>query len=190
MLPLLLGGCGTQISFEKVDYQGHVRIESEGQGYCYHVPKDWEIREALEDSDVVCMAPDGENVRDSIVSSTVSAAEIGGDPVKFVASQLEELGSSVTVLQEWSRSDSAASLILDDSSFSTQPLAQFIYLHVRPNGDGVLIACTTHKDKLEERREFFHNIVSKTNYNIEECEGVGGIPKVFPTPEVTFSPAP
>lgn len=185
----LLAGCGGQITFEPVDYKGHVRVEKDGVGYCLTVPKDWEIREKLEDSDVVCLAPVANNFRESIVTRTLTAYDLS-NPEETIAKQLESLGESLTVLTPWTGPDEAVVLTLDKNGITEIPLAQLVFIHQRPEGGGVLITCTTRKERLQERTEFFKEIVAKTKYDLEDCTGPGGLPKVFPTPNVTLSPAP
>ena len=94
----------------------------------------------------------------------------------------------MTVLEPWSGPDSPVVVTLEESKFSKVPLGQMLYIHVKPEGNGVLIACTTTKDKLEARRPFFDEIVGKAKFDLADCPGEGGLPQVFPTPEVTLRP--
>ena len=182
-----LGGCSSGVHFEKIDRHGHVRIVQGEQGYCFKVPTDWEIREKLEGADVVCMAPLDGGFRESIVARSLNAAALE-NPDETVRTQLEALGTKVTVLEPWSGPDSPVVVTLEESKFSKVPLGQMLYIHVKPEGNGVLIACTTTKDKLEARRPFFDEIVGKAKFDLADCPGEGGLPQVFPTPEVTLRP--
>jgi hypothetical protein len=185
-LGLSLGGC-TQVTFEPIDRQGHVRIVKGDEGYCFRVPTDWEIREKLEGIDVVCLAPLEDGFRDSIVARSVPARELE-NPEETVREQLEGLGTKVAVVEPWSGADRPVVVTLEGSKFSKEPLGQLLFIHVRPNGDGVLLICTTRKDKLEVKREFFQEIVTKAKYELIDCPGAGGLPDVFPTPEATLRP--
>jgi hypothetical protein len=187
LLFFLLAGCGGQVSFEKIDLKGHVRVERDGRGYCFRVPKDWEIREALEGADVVCLAPPQDGFRDSVVAKTLSASQLG-DPKAVVAKQLESLGQAVTVVEPWSQPDIPLVVTLEEGHLSKEPLGQLLFLHLKADGSGILITCTTTKHKLAERRAFFSDIFAGAKYELEECTGPGGLPKVFPTPEVTLTP--
>ena len=183
-----LSGCGPQVTFEKVDRHGHVRIESgDGKGYCFKVDKDWEIREKLEGADVVCMAPPGEGFRDSIVARSISAESLK-NPEETVRKQLAELDTEVEVLESWSGPDKPVVVTIEKSKFSKFSLGQMLFIHIGEDGNGVLIACTTSKDKLAERRGEFERIVSNAHYDLKDCPGAGGIPEVFPTPNVTLRP--
>lgn len=185
----VLPGCGHRVSFEKIDYKGHVRIEKDGVGYCYHVPKDWEIREKLEGADVVCLGPLENGFRDSVISASIAKSELG-DPAEEMKKELDKLGSRVTVVEPWSGPDKAVVVTLNESKFASEPLVQFLYLHVRSNGSGVLITGTTTKSQMEAKRVMFEDVIQGAHYNLKDCPDVGGIPKVFPTPEVTLSPKP
>lgn len=176
------------MTFEKVDRRGHVRIVQGDQGYCFHVPTDWEIRENLEEADVVCLAPIQSGFRDSVIARSLSAEELK-NPEETVRRQLEGLGAKAEVLEPWSGLDKPVVVHLE-SKFSAQPLGQLLYLHQRDNGNGVLLACTTTQARLSTQREFFQDIVSKAHYDLKDCPGEGGLPQVFPTPKVTLSPAP
>lgn len=185
----LLAGCGNHIAFEKVDYKGHVRVEKDGVGFCFHVPKNWEIREKLEEADVVCLAPLEDGFRDSVIATAIAAARLN-DPEKTVQSELSKLGARVKVEEPWTSPDKPVVVLLEEPKYSKYPLQQMLYLHVREDGSGVLLTCTTTREQFAEKRASFEKIVEKVNYNVAECVGSGGLPKVFPTPEVTLSPAP
>lgn len=187
LILLSTSGCGNHVSFEKIDYKGHVRIERDGQAYCFKVPQDWGIREKLEDSDVVCLGPLEEGFRDSIVAKTIPASELQ-DPAEAVQKQLAKLGDKISVEEPYAGPDKPVLAILEHSKFSAEPLAQLVFLHLRSDGSGIVILCTTTKSQLDKKREFFQDIVAKAKYRIEDCPGAGGLPKVFPTPEVTLSP--
>ncbi len=189
LFSLFLTGCGQQVSFEKIDYKGHVRVENEGVGYCFKIPEDWEIRLKLEGSDVVCLAPTSSGFRESIVATTLTGSKLT-DPGEAVKNQLGVLGSNVEILEPWSESDKPVVVTLAHSKFSEEPLGQMLFLHLKEDGSGVLLTCTTTKSALETRREFFTSVAESAKYNLEECTGPSGVPKVFPTPEVTFSPKP
>ena len=182
-----LGGCDSGVTFEKIDRKGHVRIVQGEQGYCFKVPQDWEIREKLEGADVVCLAPLADGFRDSIVARSLPSSALE-NPEETVRTQLEALGTKVTVLEPWSGPDRPVVVTLEESRFSKEPLAQLLYIHLKPEGNGVLIACTTTTDKLEATRPTFDNIVGQAKYDLTDCPGEGGLPKVFPTPEVTLRP--
>ena len=182
-----LGGCGSGVTFEKIDRKGHVRIVQGESGYCFKVPENWEIREKLEGSDVVCLAPLENGFRDSIVARSLNAAALE-KPDETVRTQLEGLGSKVTVIEPWSGPDKPVVVALEESRFAKQPLGQLLYIHMKPEGNGVLIACTTTKEQLEAKRSFFDEIVGKAKYDLADCPGEGGLPKVFPTPEATLRP--
>lgn len=186
---LSLAGCGGQISFEKVDYKGHVRVEEEGVGYCFKIPEDWEIRLKLEGADVVCMAPITGGFRESVVATSIPGSQLT-DPSEVMKKQLEVLGSSLKIVEPWTEPGKPVVVTLNKSEFSKEPLGQMLFLHIRKDGSGVLITCTTTESALQERRAFFTGVVDSAKYKVEDCTGPGGLPKVFPTPEVTFSPAP
>lgn len=182
-----LAGCDAGVTFEKIDRKGHVRIVQGEQGYCFRVPQDWEIREKLEGADVVCLAPLKDGFRDSLVARSLPSSALE-NPEETVRTQLEALGTKVTVLEPWSGPDKPVVVTLEESRFSSQPLVQLLYIHLKPEGNGVLIACTTTKDRLDVRRSSFDEIVSQAKYDLADCPGEGGLPKVFPTPEVTLRP--
>lgn len=186
---LFSSGCGAQVAFEKLDLKGHVRVEHEGVGYCFHVPKNWEIREQLEGADVVCLAPLEDGFRDSIIAKSISAAQLT-EPEKAVEREIARLGSRVKVQEPWAAFDKPAVVVLEEPKFSKKPLSQLIYLYHREDGSGVLITCTTTGQGFAAKRSVFEEIVAKANFKVEECGGPAGLPKVFPTPEVTLSPAP
>ena len=186
---LLFVGCGDRTTFEKIDRKGHVLIQRGETAYCFNVPIDWEIRESVEGADVVCLAPREDSFRDSIVVTTLGSKDLA-DPQAIFDKQLAELGSSVVVDEPWSGLDVPLVLTLTDSKLSAVPLGQMLYIHKRESGDGVLIVCTTTKDKLPKRREFFAKLIAETKYTLEDCPKAGGIPETFPTPNVTYSPAP
>lgn len=192
VLAVSLGGCGDAVTFEPIDKRGHVRIIKGTDVYCFRVPSEkpdnvWEIREKLEGADVVCLAPLKDGFRDSIVARSLPAAELE-NPEETVRTQLESLGTKVTVVQPWTGPDKPVIVTLEQSRFSKEPLAQMLFIHIRPNGDGVLLACTTKKDKLSERQAFFEEVVGNAKYEMADCPGAGGLPDVFPTPEATLRP--
>ena len=187
VLAINLAGCDSGVTFTKIDRKGHVRIVQGEQGYCFKVDQGWEIREKLEGADVVCLAPLTDGFRDSIVARSLPASSLE-NPEETVRTQLEALGTKVTVLEPWSGPDKPVVVTLEESKFSKQPLAQLLYIHLKPEGNGVLIACTTTKAKLEDKRSMFDDIVGKAKYDLADCPGEGGLPKVFPTPEVTLRP--
>lgn len=189
LLALLLPGCGGQISFEKIDYKGHVRIDSGGAGYCFKVPTDWEIRETLEGADVVCLAPLESGFRDSVVARSLAASKLP-DPEEFMSKQLAELGDKVEILEPWSEPGKPVVVKLTESKFSREPLGQMLFLHMRPDGAAVLMTCTTTASQLETKRSFFEELIAKAKYELEDCPGIGGLPSSFPTPQVTLSPGP
>jgi len=184
-----LSGCGGQVSFEKVDYKGHVRIDKGNVGYCFKVPTTWDIRMKLEGADVVCLAPLENGFRDSIVARSLKATELD-EPGKAVQEQIDSLESAVTIVEPWEAFDKPVLVTLEESRFASVPLGQLLYVHQRSDGSGVLIACTTTRSQLADKRDFFADIAEKAKYDLADCSGPGGLPDVFPTPEVTFSPAP
>jgi len=151
------------------------------------VPTDWEIREKLEDADVVCLAPLEDGFRDSIVVRSLPASALQ-NPEETVRTQLEALGTKVSVLESWSGPDKPVVVVLEESKFSGQPLGQLLFIHLKPEGNGVLIACTTTRDRLESKRPVFEEIVAAAKYDLADCPGAGGLPEVFPTPSVTLRP--
>lgn len=183
----MLAGCGEHITFEKVDLKGHVRVAHEDQGYCFRVPEDWEIREKLEDADVVSLAPPQDGFRDSIVAKIIAAKDLE-DPEQTLRNQMAPLGDAVTVVEPWVGPDTAVVVTLEERKLSKYPLGQLLFLHLLPSGDGVLITCTTKQDRLSERRDFFSQVVNEAKYDLSDCNGPGILPKVYPTPEVTMSP--
>lgn len=180
-------GCGSRVFFEKVDLRGHVRIENEGRGYCFKVPADWEIRERLEDADVVCMAPIENGFRESIIVRTLPVEDLG-DPEEAVIQQLSELGANARVVEPWSGPDRPVVTALEGSQFSKMSLNQMIFVHLRDDGSGVLFVCTTTEERFDERRQFFSELIGEAKYDLNDCTGPGKLPEVFPTPEVTFIP--
>lgn len=184
-----LSGCGDHIAFEKVDLKGHVRVEREGRGFCFHVPKNWEIREKLEGADVVCLAPLENGFRDSVVATSLAASQVG-DPEKAIQSAFSQLGERVKVEEPWSSPEKPVVVQVEEPKYSRYPLQQLLYLHLREDGSGVLFTCTTTREQFSKKRSSFEEIVEKANFNIAECVETGELPKVFPTPEVTLSPAP
>ncbi len=188
LLPLfLLAGCPSQITFQKVDKQGHVLVQQEHDGYCFRVPPDWEIRENLEGTDAVCMGPFDGNFRETVISASFSAASLE-NPGELIATQLEEIGESVKVLEPYRSLEEPVVVAFEDRKRSDEPLVQFLYLHRRGAGDGVMLACTTLSTRAEERQSFFDDIFAEAKFTLEECPGPGGVPEVFPTPEVIFNP--
>jgi len=189
LLFFLLAGCGSHVSFDKVDLKGHVRVEQDGIGYCFHVPKEWEIREKLEGSDVVCLGPLEDGFRDSVVAKSLTASELS-DPQAMFDEQLKTLADVATIVEPWSASDLPVVVTLRENRFSKDVLGQMLFLHIRPDGSGVLLTCTTTEARLSEKRESFEKIFAGVKYDLADCTGPGGLPKVFPTPEVTLSPSP
>lgn len=185
-------GCASQTTFEKVDRKGHVVIKGPqgadvDDGYCFHVPADWEIRERLEGADVVCLSPPAAHFRETVVVRSLTADQLK-DPQAAMATQIAELGAEAEVVEAWEGSDQPMLVNLVDSRFSKTPLSQLLFLHIKPEGNGILFCFTTHKDAMPERRAFFTDIVTKAKYDITDCPMVGAVPEVFPTPEVTLSP--
>ncbi len=188
MVPLLfLLGCPDQISFEKPDRQGRVLIQQAQGGYCFKVPADWEIRENLEGADAVCLGPFDGTFRETVISKTLPAALLD-NPAELIERQLAELSGTVKVLQPYAGDNTPVVVAFENTRRSAQPLVQFLYLHIREEGDGVLLAATTLKKNHEDRRDFFDEIFAETKFKLEDCPGTTGIPEVFPTPEVTLSP--
>ena len=187
----LLAGCGSQVSFEKRDYHGHVRVESDGTGYCFKVPSDWEIREKLEGSDAVCLAPFPfvDDFRESVVCRSLAKSEFG-NPAEAIQKQLAALGDGLEVLEPWTSPSQPVVVALEKPELSGVPVGQFLFVRERSDGRLVLLVCTTTKDRIDERRELFTSIASKMKLDLSECTEADGLPTTFPTPEVTMSPAP
>lgn len=186
---LLLTGCGGGPTFEKVDLRGHVRVEgtNPGEGYCFHVPQDWEIRAQLEGADVVCMSPPGRGFRDTVVAKTLTAQELK-DPQRVLTEQMSKFGENLKVLEPWEGPAKPMLVELSDTKFAASPLNQLLFVHMYPGGEGVLICCTTLKENMAAKRPQFEEMVAKANFDIETCAGPGGVPTTFPTPGVTYSP--
>lgn len=190
---LLFSSCGDQITFTKVDLRGHVRIAGprQGEGYCFRVPTDWEIRESLEGADVVCLSPPvkGE-FRESVVARTVTAEQLQ-DPANLILTQLGQMGEQPQVVEPWDgQSDKPMLVEITDTRFSALPLSQLLFFRARPEGGAVVFCCTTTREAMPTRRDEFEQIVAKAKFDLSQCTGPGGIPDTFPTPEVTLSPAP
>lgn len=188
---LLFSSCGQHINFKKVDLHGHVRVTGpdSGEGYCFHVPSEWEIREDLEGADVVCLSPPvkGE-FRESVVARTLSAADLK-DPQALIDSELGKDGEQATVVEPWDGTGQKPMLVnVTATRFSEPPIAQLLFFHPQPDGGGVMICCTTTQQDMPARRADFEAIVAKAKFNLEECPGPAGVPETFPTPEVTYSP--
>lgn len=193
VLSLLLG-C-QQVSFEPIDRQGHVVIKQpNGTGYCFKVPKDWEIRENLEGSDVACMGPLKHNFRETIVAKSLADGELSTDPEAFLKEQLgakaDPAISFTHKVIESSDEDKPMVVEFLAQQISSQQTGQLLYLHRRSEGGGVLFTCTTRLEDLKERRSFFEEIIAKAKYDLADCGGPGGVPDDFPTPEVIYSPSP
>lgn len=189
---LFFSSCGQEISFQKVDPHGHVRVTGpkEGEGYCFHVPSQWEIREDLEGADVVCLSPPIQGAfRESVVARTLSSEELK-DPQALISSELSKEGEQATVVEPWDGSGQRPMLInVSATRFSEPPISQLLFIHPKPDGGGILICCTATQKDMPARRPEFEAIVAKANYDLSQCPGPGGIPDSFPTPEVTYSPA-
>jgi hypothetical protein len=187
---VVFSGCGDQITFTKVDLRGHVRIARQGEGYCFRVPTDWEIRESLEGADVVCLSPPGKGkFRESVVARTLSAEQLK-NPEKLITEQLEKMGEKVTIAEPWDGVSGKPMLVeVTDTRFSAQPLSQLLFFHLRPEGTGVLICCTAAREDMPQRRGAFEQMVADAKFDLTQCSGPAGIPETFPTPEVTYSPA-
>jgi hypothetical protein len=189
---VVFSGCGTEITFTKVDLRGHVRVvgPQQGQGYCFRVPSDWEIREDLEGADVVCLSPPVKGkFRESVVARSVSAQELK-DPQALILSEMEKMGEQAKIVEPWDGKSQKPMLVqLNDKRFSALPLSQLLFFHLRPEGDGVLICCTTVEADMPGRRAELEGIVAKAEFDLSKCSGPAGIPETFPTPEVTYSPA-
>ena len=189
---LFFSGCGQQVTFEKIDHKGHVVVKGErsGEGYCFRVDKDWEIREKLEGADVVCLAPVQDSFRDSVVARRLSAVDLE-DPEAALEKQLSALGGNVEIVEPWAGEGHPMLVKLKDTKYSKFELSQLLYLHMNAAGDGVLMCATTRTEAMGDRRQFFDSIVAKTEFDLANCpDPAGGVPDVFPTPEVTFSPIP
>lgn len=187
---MLFTGCGEHITFEKVDLRGHVRVErGDGSGYCFRVPTNWEIREKLEGADVVCLSPPNKGkFRESVVARTLTADELK-DPAAAISSQLSEMGEQVQIVEPLA--DGKPMVVqLNDTRFSSLPLAQLLFVHNLPEGNGVLICCTTEAAQMAARRPELELMMARAEFDLALCGSQGGIPKTFPTPEVTFSPGP
>jgi hypothetical protein len=189
---LLFSGCGDQITFTKVDLRGHVRVVGpvQGEGYCFKVPPQWEIREDLEGADVVCLSPPVKGkFRESVVARSVSALDLK-DPQATITAQLEKLGEKVNFVEPWDNQGAKPMLVeLADTRFSALSLGQLLFVHKKPDGSGILICCTTVGDDMAKRRPEFEAMVAEAKFDLTQCPGPGGVPDNFPTPEVTFSPA-
>lgn len=186
----LFTGCGDAIHFEKVDRKGHVRIVSsvaQDEGYCFKVPRDWEIREKLEGADVVCLSPPLKGkFRESVVATSLTAEQLK-DPTAAVLSQLS---AEAKVVEAGDGLNQPIVVELTDPRFSRFTLQQLLFVRKESEGHGVVICCTTTKDDMANRRAFFNDIVAQAKFDLAECHTAGGIPSVFPTPEVTLSPGP
>ena len=186
----LFTGCGDAIHFEKVDRKGHVRIASsvsQDEGYCFRVPQDWEIREKLEGADVVCLSPPIKGkFRESVVATSLTAEQLK-DPTAAVLSQLS---AEAKVVEAGDGQSQPIVVELTDPRFSRFTLQQLLFVRKESEGHGVVICCTTTKDEMPKRREFFNEIVAKAKFDLADCPTAGGLPSVFPTPEVTLSPRP
>ncbi len=188
---LLFSSCGQQIVPHKIEPHGHVRVTGpgEGEGYCFRVPTKWEIREDLEGADVVCLSPPvkGE-FRESVVARSLTASEVK-DPQATLTAELEKAGEKAVVAEPWDGSGAKPVLVnLTDTRFSDLPLSQLLFFHLKPEGGGVLICCTTTQAEMPGRRADFEEIVARAKFDLSQCPGAGGVPEVFPTPEVTYSP--
>ncbi len=187
---VLFSGCGEHITFEKVDLRGHVRVDrGDGDGYCFRVPSDWEIREKLEGADVVCLSPPSKGqFRESVVARTLTAQELQ-DPTAAINSQLTAMGEKVQIVEPLA--DGKPMLVqLDDTRFSSLPLSQLLFVHQLPEGNGVLVCCTTEASQMPKRRADFEAMMAKAHFDLSQCPTKGGVPSTFPTPEVTYSPGP
>ncbi len=186
----LFSGCGDAIHFEKVDRKGHVRIASpvaQDEGYCFRVPSDWEIREKLEGADVVCLSPPLKGkFRESLVATSLTAEQLK-DPTAAVLSQLS---AEAKVVESGDGVSQPIVVELTDHRFSKFTLSQLLFVRKESEGHGVVICATTTKDEMPKRREFFTEIVDKAKFDLANCPDAGGLPAVFPTPEVTLSPGP
>ncbi len=187
---LLFSGC-EQVTYEKIDHKGHVVVKGDraGEGYCFQVDRDWEIREKLEGADVVCLAPVKNKFRESIVARSLSSVDLE-DPEAALEKQLKALGDKVEIVEPWKDQSHPMLVKLTGTQYSKFELSQLLYLHVNPEGDGVLICATARTEAMNDRREFFDKIVSKVEFDLANCPDPTGVPEVFPTPEVTFSPGP
>ena len=79
---------------------------------------------------------------------------------------------------------------IGNDAFGRFTLQQLLFVRKESEGHGVVICCTTTKDEMPKRREFFNEIVAKAKFDLADCPTAGGLPSVFPTPEVTLSPRP
>ncbi len=160
---------------------------AQDEGYCFRVPRDWEIREKLEGADVVCLSPPVKGkFRESIVATSLPADQLK-DPVASLGAQL---GQGAKVLESGDGQMKPILVELTEHRFSKFTLHQLIFVHRQSEGHGVVICCTTTEDDMSKRRAFFSDVVAQAKFDLEHCPGTGGLPKVFPTPEVTYSPGP
>lgn len=181
---LLFSACDGGIHFEKVDRRGHVRVTSplaQDEGYCFRVPRDWEIREKLEGADIVCLSPPVKGkFRESIVATSLPADQLK-DPVA-------SLGQGAKVLEPGDGQAQPILVEFTDHRFSKFTLHQLIFVHRQSEGHGVVICCTATREDMAKRRAFFSEVVGQAKFDLEHCPTAGGLPKAFPTPEVTYSP--
>ena len=187
---VLFSSCGQHINFQKVDPHGHVRVSGpkKGEGYCFHVPSKWEIRETLEGADVVCLSPPVKGTfRESVVARTLSADELK-DPQAVIESELGKSGEQATVIEPWDGTGQKPMLVNIASNGAEPPISQLLFLHPKSEGGGVLICCTATQQDMPRRRADFAEIVAKAHFDLSQCPAAGGIPQTFPTPEVTLSP--
>lgn len=187
---VLFSSCSQHINFQKIDPHGHVRVAgpNKGEGYCFHVPSKWEIREALEGADVVCLSPPVKGAfRESVVARSLSAAELK-DPQAVIGSELGKNGDQASVVEPWDGTGQKPMLVNVTSNGAEPPISQLLFIHPKPEGGGVLICCTATQQDMPKRRADFEAIVAKAHFDLSQCPGVGGIPQTFPTPEVTLSP--
>ena len=158
---------------------------AQDEGYCFRVPRDWEIREKLEGADVVCLSPPVKGkFRESIVATSLTADQLK-DPVAALST---ELGQGLKVVSPGDGQSQPIEIELTDKRFSNFTLHQLIFVHKQSEGHGVVICCTTTTEDMPNRLAFFKDVVEKAKYDLAHCPDAGGVPKVFPTPEVTYSP--
>ncbi|MCA9794641.1 MAG: hypothetical protein KC910_22695 [Candidatus Eremiobacteraeota bacterium] len=187
-------GCGNRVHYEKVDPQG--RFVSERYQFCLQTPKDWEVRERVQSSEVVCLShrsgPD-DSFRENLVVGVEPLTETLTSE-QYAEKKKAELGTSAEVVE----SDFSGELphMTYRHSLDGQSIEVLAYFRSHQVGGayyGLSFLFSQRAEDFAESRPVFEEAASTFKFGDTECaemRKLGSYPADLPTPEVTRSPAP
>ncbi|MGE0493926.1 MAG: hypothetical protein AB7S38_32255 [Vulcanimicrobiota bacterium] len=194
LLMTFASGCGQQVHYEKIDPKG--RFVSERYQFCLQTPEDWEVRERVQSSEVVCLSRrSGPNdpFRENLV--------VGVEPLtesltseQYAEKKQSELGSQAEVVDSQLSGDLPH--LTYRHSLDGQPIEVLAYFRSHQVGGayyGLSFLFSQRAEDFAESRPIFEEAASTFKFGDAECaemRKLGSYPADLPTPEVTRSPAP